>query len=70
MGVLTFYWSDPVACHAGYGNVGCEWVIRQIGVAHPRDWPWAGYQEIMGHRHRYRVLDFGTVVLAVASREY
>jgi hypothetical protein len=26
-------------------------------VAHPQDWPWVGYQEIMGLRRRYRLID-------------
>ena len=32
-------------------------MVRCGVVKHPRDWQWVGYQEIMGERERYRVLD-------------
>jgi len=32
-------------------------MVRCRKVAHPRDWPWLGYHEIMGQRQRYRLLD-------------
>jgi putative transposase len=32
-------------------------MVRAGVVCHPRDWPWCGYQEIMGLRQRYRILD-------------
>jgi putative transposase len=32
-------------------------MVRCGMVAHPRDWPWIGYQEIMGNRSRYRLID-------------
>jgi putative transposase len=32
-------------------------MVRCGVVAHPRDWPWVGYQEIMGERRRYRLTD-------------
>ena len=32
-------------------------MVRCGAVRHPRDWPWVGYHEIMGHRKRYRLLD-------------
>jgi hypothetical protein len=28
-------------------------MVRCGVVMHPRDWPWAGYHEIPGHRQRY-----------------
>lgn len=31
--------------------------VRAGVVAHPRDGPWTGYQELMGVRQRYRVVD-------------
>jgi putative transposase len=32
-------------------------MVRAGVVDHPIDWPWCGYQEITGHRRRYRILD-------------
>jgi putative transposase len=32
-------------------------MVRCGRVAHPREWDWLGYHEIMGQRQRYRVLD-------------
>ena len=32
-------------------------MVRCGVVAHPRDWAWAGFHEIMGTRRRYRVID-------------
>ena len=32
-------------------------MVRCGVVAHPRDWPWVGYHEIMGRRQRYRLVD-------------
>ena len=32
-------------------------MVRCGQVAHPRDWEWVGYREIMGIRSRYRILD-------------
>jgi REP-associated tyrosine transposase len=32
-------------------------MVRCGVVKHPRDWEWVGYQEIMGGRSRYRLLD-------------
>jgi len=32
-------------------------MVRCGVVAHPRDWPWVGYLEIMGQRQRYRLVD-------------
>ena len=29
-------------------------MVRCGVVKHPREWDWVGYQEIMGHRQRYR----------------
>lgn len=31
-------------------------MVRAGAVEHPRDWPWTGYQELMGLRKRYRLL--------------
>lgn len=32
-------------------------MVRCGVVAHPSQWPWVGYHEIMGRRQRYRLLD-------------
>lgn len=32
-------------------------MVRCGVVAHPREWRWVGYHEIMGQRQRYRVVD-------------
>jgi putative transposase len=32
-------------------------MVRCGVVAHPREWEWVGYHEIMGRRHRFRLLD-------------
>jgi putative transposase len=32
-------------------------MVRCGVVAHPRDWEWVGYHEIVGQRQRYRLLD-------------
>jgi putative transposase len=32
-------------------------MVRCGVVAHPREWDWVGYREIMGERRRYRVVD-------------
>lgn len=36
-------------------------MVRAGVVGHPRDWPWCGYQEIMGLRQRYSILDLEEV---------
>src|SRR5512134_3358353 len=33
-------------------------MVRCGVVRHPREWPWCGYQELMGMRQRFRILDF------------
>jgi len=32
-------------------------MVRCGVVRHPREWPWCGYEELMGLRRRFRVLD-------------
>jgi putative transposase len=32
-------------------------MVRCGVVAHPTEWEWVGYHEIMGHRHRFRLID-------------
>jgi putative transposase len=32
-------------------------MVRCGVVAHPREWPWVGYHEILGSRCRYRLID-------------
>ncbi len=32
-------------------------MVRAGVVPHPEDWPWCGYQELVGEKTRYRLLD-------------
>ena len=32
-------------------------MVRCRVVAHPREWTWCGYQELMGLRERFRIVD-------------
>jgi putative transposase len=32
-------------------------MVRAGVVSHPRDWPWCGYQELVGEKTRYRLLE-------------
>jgi putative transposase len=34
-------------------------MVRAGVVEHPREWRWCGYQELVGGRERYRLLDLG-----------
>jgi putative transposase len=37
-------------------------MVRAGRVAHPRDWRWCGYDELMGARQRYRLVDRAALV--------
>ncbi|MCB1126113.1 MAG: hypothetical protein KDM81_06440 [Verrucomicrobiae bacterium] len=37
-------------------------MVRCGVVAHPRDWSWCGYHELVGVRQRYRILDVARVL--------
>ena len=37
-------------------------MVRAGVVGHPREWEWTGYQELMGLRKRYRLLDVPTLM--------
>ena len=37
-------------------------MVRCGVVAHPREWDWCGYHELMGRRQRYRILDLERVL--------
>ena len=37
-------------------------MVRAGIVSHPADWKWCGYQELVGERERYRLLDMAEVV--------
>ncbi len=37
-------------------------MVRAGVVHHPREWRWCGYQELIGQRQRYRLLDLDQVV--------
>jgi putative transposase len=59
------FWSERY--HATLIENGCYFwncmryidlnMVRAGVVKHPADWPWCGYQEIVGLRQRYRILD-------------
>ena len=59
------YWQDryhAVAVESGEHLWRClvyiELNMVRCGVVeHPRQWPWVGFQEIMGRRSRYRLID-------------
>ena len=44
-------------------------MVRCGVVAHPREWEWLGYPEIMGHRRRYRLLDLERLCWRLATRD-
>jgi len=37
-------------------------MVRCRVVPHPREWPWCGYQELMGLRQRFRILDLERIL--------
>lgn len=43
-------------------------MVRAGVVPHPRDWRWSGYDELMGNRQRYRLIDLEEVQRAVQAR--
>jgi putative transposase len=47
-------------------------MVRAGAVSHPCDWPWCGYQELVGEKHRYRLLDVERLMklLGMPDREY
>jgi putative transposase len=42
-------------------------MVRCRVVGHPQEWPWCGYQELMGLRRRYRVLDSERLLLLLGK---
>ncbi len=46
-------------------------MVRAGVVSHPSEWPWCGYQEIVGTRKRYRILEMDRLVelLGLSDRE-
>jgi len=46
-----------------------EWNTVRCGVvAHPRDWEWAGFHEVMGAWWRYRLIDEGRLCWRLRAR--
>ena len=47
-------------------------MVRARVVAHPSSWPWCGYNELIGRRKRYRLLDIDQLVeiLGIKDREF
>ncbi|MBT7065369.1 MAG: transposase [Verrucomicrobia bacterium] len=46
-------------------------MVRAGVVSHPQEWKWCGYDELVGSRRRYRILDIGRLLqsLDVTSEE-
>ena len=44
-------------------------MVRAGVVGHPREWPHCGYNEICSTRHRYRLIDWPSLLKAVGLRE-
>jgi putative transposase len=42
-------------------------MVRAGKVAHPRDWQWCGYHELMGMRKRYRLLSVNHLLEALGD---
>ena len=42
-------------------------MVRAGKVAHPREWRWCGYDELMGKRERYRILDTDALLQHLGS---
>ena len=42
-------------------------MVRCRVVPHPREWAWCGYQELMGLRQRFRIIDFERVLEALGG---
>ena len=42
-------------------------MVRCAVVAHPKEWEWVGYHEIMGQRQRYRLLDLERLCWRLAT---
>ena len=38
-------------------------------MKHPREWPWCGYQELMGLRRQYRIMDSERLMLLSMAAE-
>ena len=59
------FWEDRYHCtmvEDGVHLLNCiEYIdlnmVRAGAVSHPADWPWCGYQELIGQKTRYRLLD-------------
>jgi REP element-mobilizing transposase RayT len=44
-------------------------MVRAGAVEHPREWRWCGYDELVGERQRYRLLDMSRVVELTGSKD-
>lgn len=62
---LGAYWEDryhATVVESGNHLINCMAyidtnMVRAHVVKHPREWPYCGYQEILGRRKRYRLID-------------
>ena len=44
-------------------------MVRAGVVTHPQEWAWTGYQELMGQRKRYRLIDVDCLYEKLGKRE-
>ena len=59
------FWEDRYHCTMIQDGVHLQNCIEYVDlnmvragvVSHPADWPWCGYQELVGQKTRYRLLD-------------
>ncbi len=42
-------------------------MVRAGAVDHPSQWRWCGYQETVGLRQRYRLIDRGALMIALCD---
>jgi len=45
-------------------------MVRAGMVSHPCDWPWCGYQELLGEKTRYRLLDVGRLLELLGNPDF
>ena len=67
------FWSDrfhPVLIESGPHLSRCLFyigmnMVRAGVAAHPAEWPWCGYDELTGRRHRYRILSMDRLLVCL-----
>jgi putative transposase len=64
------FWEDRYHCTMIQDGVHLQNCIEYVDlnmvragvVSHPADWPWCGYQELVGQKTRYRLLDLNCLL--------